>query len=109
MDITFSNTFGVPEDYSPKPASSSVPDWYKDLESYISGKKKPTGDGNTTATIKRCMPVFDAITSGYILYTQVDIQVTQRDNLPYFHWSDSRHSPHHQFPWRNSFTAACRV
>jgi hypothetical protein len=33
---------------------------------------------NTPHTIKKCIPVFDAITAGYILYTQVDIQVSQQ-------------------------------
>ena len=76
--ITFTNTFGVPEEFSPKPASASVPIWYKDLESYISGTKKPDGTGGTSATIKRCMPVFDAITGGYVLYTYVDVYVSQK-------------------------------
>ena len=34
------------------------------------------------------MPVFDAITAGYILYTQVDVQVYQQNNLPYYTWQD---------------------
>ena len=80
--IVFTDTVGVPEQYAPKPASQSVPDWYKDLESYISGKKQPTGDGNTTATIKRCMPVFDAISGGYILYTPADVFVSQKETEP---------------------------
>lgn len=84
--IIFTNTGGVPEEYSPKPATASVPDWYKNLSSYIGGEKKPTGDGNTTGTIKRCMPVFDAIIGGYILYTNVDVWVSQRDNQPWFEW-----------------------
>ena len=69
---------GVPEEFKPKPATDSVPDWYKNLESYMNGAKKPTGDGNTSATIKRCMPVFDAITGGYILYSYSDVFVSQK-------------------------------
>jgi hypothetical protein len=84
--ITFTNTAGVPEEYSPKPATASVPDWYKDLPSYMGGEKKPTGEGSTTGTIKRCMPVFDAIVGGYILYTNVDVWVSQKDNQPWFEW-----------------------
>jgi hypothetical protein len=77
--ITFTNTMGVPEEFNPKPASSFVPDWYKDMESYIGGEKKPTGEGMTTGTIKRCMPVFDAITGGYILTTYADVFVSQKE------------------------------
>ena len=95
--ITFTDTMGVPEQYRPKPASVSVPDWYKNLESYIRGEKKPSGDGNTSATIKRCMPVFDAITNGYIIYTYTDVFVSQKPvteadgtdtgkTMPWYEW-----------------------
>lgn len=76
--ITFTNTQGVPEEFAPKPATASVPDWYKNLESYTTGEKKPNGQGAATATIKRCMPVFDAVVNGYILYTYVDVYVSQK-------------------------------
>lgn len=78
MKIIFTDTLGVPQEFEPKPASASVPDWYKNMESYIGNIKKPDTKGNTKATIKRCMPVFDAITSGYILYTYTDIYVSQQ-------------------------------
>jgi hypothetical protein len=77
-NIGFTNTAGVPEEFSPKPATLFVPDWYKDLESYMMGEKKPTGNGMTSATIKRCMPVFDSITQGYIITTYTDIFVSQK-------------------------------
>lgn len=79
--IIFTNTMGVPEEFSPKPATASVPDWYKNLGSYMSGAKKPDGNGGTSASIKRCMPVFDAITGGYILYTYVDVHVSQQKTI----------------------------
>jgi len=84
--IIFTNTGGIPEEYSPKPATASVPDWYKDLPSYMGGEKKPTGEGSTTGTIKRCMPVFDAIVGGYVLYTNVDVWVSQKDGMPWYEW-----------------------
>jgi len=40
VKITFTDIMGVPEQYAPKPATASVPDWYKNLESYLSGQKK---------------------------------------------------------------------
>jgi hypothetical protein len=86
MNITFTNTKNVPEEYAPKPATASVPDWYKNLESYIGDEKKPTGEGGTSATIKRCMPVFDAIINGYILYTYTDVWISQKDNMPWYEW-----------------------
>ena len=77
---------GVPEEFNPKPATASVPEWYKELPSYMGGEKKPTGDGATTGTIKRCMPVFDALISGYVLYTYTDVWVSQKDGQPWYEW-----------------------
>lgn len=87
MKITFTNTANIPEEYAPQPAHKFVPDWYKNLESYMSGEKKPIGDGHTTATAKRCMPLFDAITSGYILVSPADVYVSSKDGNPWFEWS----------------------
>lgn len=92
MDITFTNALGAAEDYEPKPASSFIPDWYKKLESYIGSEKKPTGYGQTSATIKRCMPVFDAIVGGYIIVSAADVFVSQKEDElgnkhPWFEWS----------------------
>jgi hypothetical protein len=86
--ITFTNVFGF-DFFPPKPAVKEVPDWYKNTPEYVGdqGKKIIIPD-STVHTVKKCMPVFDAITSGYILYTQVDVQVSQQDNLPYYTWSD---------------------
>jgi hypothetical protein len=79
--ITFTNTFNVAfTGREPQPASKFRPDWYKKTPSYMNGEKKPTGDGNGSGTIKRCMPVFDAITSGYIIPTYVDIFVSKTED-----------------------------
>jgi hypothetical protein len=84
--IVFTNTNDVPDIYYPKPASQFIPEWYKKMPSYI-GDKKPNGKGQTNQTLKKCMPVFDAITAGYILQTYVDIYVSQKDGAPYYEWS----------------------
>ena len=77
LKIKFTNISGVPDKFSPQPASKFIPDWYKELESYVGGKKEPNGESLTTATIKRCMPVFDSINSGYIIPTPCDVWVRQ--------------------------------
>lgn len=87
MRITFTNVTGA-ELEQPKPAFKVVPDWYKNTDSYINGKKKPTGDGNTAATIKRCMPVFDAMTAGYIIESPADVYVSIKDGGQWFEWAD---------------------
>ena len=75
VKIKFTNMMGIPEEYYPKPASRYVPEWYKELNSYIDGEKKPNGNGNTTATIKKCMPVFDSINAGYIIPSPCDVWI----------------------------------
>jgi hypothetical protein len=87
MNILFTNTSGYQDLTAPQPASSLVPDWYKNTQSYTSGEKKPDGSGGTTATVKRCMPVFDAITAGYIIESPADVWVSIKDGQQYFEWS----------------------
>lgn len=96
MEIIFTQTIeGIPEEYYPQPAESFVPEWYKKMESYLNNEKKPDGKGGTSGTIKRCMPVFDAIAAGYILVTPADIWVTQKPSeknplelQPYYEWAN---------------------
>lgn len=86
-EIIFTNVLGL-DFFPPKPAVKQIPDWYKDTPEYTGDQgRKITGSGSTPHTIKKCIPVLDAMTAGYILYTQVDVQVTQVDGLPYFHWA----------------------
>jgi hypothetical protein len=74
-NITFTNVTGMDYLEIPKPASLYIPDWYKNMESYMNGTKVPDNTGTTQATIKKCIPVFDAITSGYIIVTIHDMYV----------------------------------
>jgi len=92
--ITFTDTMGVPEEYQPIPAFKVVPDWYKNLESYIGGEKRPNGQAGTTGTAKRCMPIFDAISFGYVIVTHTDLYVSQKKDeetgkfAPYYEWAN---------------------
>jgi len=87
--IVFINT--IPEmdnGFEPKPASKCLPNWYKDIPSYVNNKKHiDIENSNIPMTIKKCMPVFDAMTAGYYLFTHCDIFVTQKDNIPYYSWA----------------------
>lgn len=81
----------------PKPASEYIPEWYKNAKSYVTpdGKKRPvlpdeefrTGAGSS---IKRCMPLWDMMTAGYIIETPYDIYVHRRNGLPYFQWGENQ-------------------
>lgn len=75
----------------PKPASEYIPDWYKKAKSYHSpdGKKRPVLEHeniSVLASIKRCMPLWDMMTAGYIMETPYDIYIHQTDNGPYYQW-----------------------
>jgi len=97
MNIVFTNILGINDIFPPEPASKNIPDWYKDIDSYVYGEKKPTGKAENSSTIKRCMPVFDVINSGYIIKTAADIYVSQRESFdvegkslgihPFYEWS----------------------
>lgn len=63
------------KEFYPKPASKYIPDWYKNTPSYINNEKKII-NGQSPSTIKRCMPIFDAINFGYIIPIHVDISIT---------------------------------
>jgi hypothetical protein len=93
MKITFTPSHTVLKDYYPIPAKKNIPEWYKNLESYISGKKIPNGRGGITSTIKRCMPVFDIMTAGYLIPLHTDLFVSQKFDentggiVPYYEWA----------------------
>lgn len=87
MKIIFTNITGADLE-QPKPASRLVPEWYKNTSSYVNGERKPRGDGGTSATVKRCMPVFDAIVAGYIIESPADVFVSIKDGGQWFEWSD---------------------
>lgn len=82
MKIQFTLSIDIAEQYPPIPASQNIPDWYKKTPSYFSndGSKKPTLEGVKTGTIKRCMPVFDAMSSGYLILLAVDVYIHRTEN-----------------------------
>jgi hypothetical protein len=86
--IKFTDAIGFNDIEKPQPASAFIPDWYKNVNSYINNKKVPSGDGTNQGTIKKCMPVFDAITSGYIITSPADVFVSIKNNKQHFEWSN---------------------
>lgn len=87
-NITFSTHLVIEKEYYPQPASKFLPEWYKNMESYMGGKKEPIGNGQTSGTIKRCLPVFDAITAGYIITLPADVFISQKGGEPYYEWTN---------------------
>jgi hypothetical protein len=101
----------------PKPASDYIPEWYKKAKSYTdpSGKKAPTIDGSPMSTIKRCMPLWDLMTAGYIIETPYDIYVRQTSEGPFFQWGEMTavaFQTHEQFqnhPYSRDINYAVRI
>jgi hypothetical protein len=78
-NIIFIKNFDIAKEYFPQPSSIVLPEWYKKTQSYLNNKKEIVLGQQTTATIKRCIPVFDALTAGYTISTHVDVFVRKND------------------------------
>jgi hypothetical protein len=99
IKVTFTDFSGaIPKEYHPVPAKKVIPDWYKDMNSYLRGKKEiftDAAEGVTSSTIKKCMPVFDALTAGYIIPLPCDIYVYQENGAPAYKWPDQTYIGKH--------------
>jgi hypothetical protein len=88
--------------YEPGPASKFLPEWYKSAASYFNNQKRPR-IGQPYVTIKRCVPVFDSMTAGYIITLNKDLYCEQLEDGPYFHWRVEREddpeviTQHHEY------------
>jgi hypothetical protein len=102
VEVRFIDTNrNIGEEFYPRPAKNNIPDWYKKMPSYgadhsnMSQEDKDyllTKSGlNGPPTVKKCMPVFDSMTSGYYIVTHSDFLVYSKENDPYpwYRWSDS--------------------
>lgn len=68
------------EHFAPPPiaATKAVPSWYKKQPGSFN-EPQILAMGDSGSTIKRCMPVFDAMTAGYLILAPCDIYVDARD------------------------------
>lgn len=76
----------------PVPAAALLPDFYKQMPSQMSDTVEFNGHGDPNETMKKCMPVLDSMTMGYLITLPTDVHVQGSDNK--------------QFVWAaNDFTA----
>jgi hypothetical protein len=67
----------------PKPATQFIPQWFKDMAPYEKSLDNPEGNKIivenmvSNASAKKCIPMRDAMTSGYIIPLWSDVQVRQ--------------------------------
>jgi hypothetical protein len=88
--ITFTLDYGsewIPEEYYPVPGVKAVPEWYKKMKTSFADNKTEGREVQDSQTIKRCMPVLDAITTGYIIKTHTDLTVKNIDGVLSFEWA----------------------
>ena len=50
--------------------------------------KKTTWKRRNIRHYKKCIPVFDAISAGYIIKLPADVYVSEKDGSPWYEWSD---------------------
>jgi hypothetical protein len=74
----------------PVPAKNAIPEWWKKQERYMDNKVTYNKDVEVSHTIKRCMPVMDCMTSGYIVKLPCDIVVDNIDGEQFFSWAITR-------------------
>lgn len=80
----------------PIPASKVIPDWWKNMNPYDITPDNPKGSKlivenfTSNATFKKCTPMLDALTSGYILPLWSDVQVRQINGQARITWRVKR-------------------
>ena len=81
QSITFTKTLdAVSDKYAPQPASKFIPEWYKKIETRFPIEKNP----ESLPTVKKCIPVLDAITAGYVIVSPCDVYVSMKDGEPHY-------------------------
>ena len=84
IDIKFEYVNPLAQLYPPLPAKRMLPEWYKNISAYshpftkgAAAKELNQMQTDHAGTVKKCMPVMDYITSGYILRNFIDISITR--------------------------------
>jgi len=80
----------------PIPASQTIPEWWKSMTPYDRTPYNPDGtklyveNFESNATFKKCTPMLDALTSGYVIPLWSDVQVRQIGEEARITWRTSR-------------------
>ena len=86
------------------PAKEFIPEWYRLSNSKMKDihTELVPGQTSTSATYKKCMPFFDAMTSGYMVYLTADVEVSNDiSGSKHIQWRTSREivTTHSQDQW----------
>lgn len=64
----------------PKPAIKFLPEWFKDLSPYCDDGNKRDSFGNKTMSAKKCLPLIDAMSLGFVMPLCGDLHVRTNHN-----------------------------
>lgn len=71
-------------------SKQAIPEWYKSSKQNVEGSETNLQINNpsaTNATYKKCSPFLDALTSGYMVLLNVDVEVSDSpDGFKYLRW-----------------------
>jgi hypothetical protein len=76
----------------PYPASQAIPDWWRAMTPYLKTPDNPEGktfiiqNHLSNASAKKCVPMLDALTSGYIIPLWADVQVRNVVDSKHLTW-----------------------
>lgn len=92
LEVTFIDTKGdTPDELAPRPAKDLLPEWWRTLSASW-GEAETAADRRRLQTVKRCVPMLDMLTSGYLLVTPTDVQVSERDDMLWYEWASGEQS-----------------
>jgi hypothetical protein len=118
MKIKFTPSTDIAANFPPVPIKHRLPDWYKGVEVYSNifnstedffDKNSPYEPGSVPFTVKKCIPVLDYLTSGYLIpfCSDIFIKPTEEDGFKSYKWAspyvesnavDEHGHPHRQCP-----------
>jgi hypothetical protein len=78
----------------PYPAVKKLPKWFLDMDPYADKSNQSTPDDgklhfrsrNANATFKKCVPLLDGMSAGYIVPLWADVMVEQENGIPLIYW-----------------------
>jgi hypothetical protein len=79
-------------DPKPYPASKAIPDWWKNSTAYSVNPDNPEGkkilfnNNIPNFGFKKCVPMLDGLTSGYMIPLWSDVYVSCQNNCPVINW-----------------------
>jgi hypothetical protein len=74
----------VDREFYPRPAKEVLPNWWQTMAPYRSHAEEYEANGEAGSTGKRCVPMMDSMTSGYLLFLPTDISVEEHDGDLWF-------------------------